>query len=174
MPSSYRSPKVMVGSSSIHGKGLIAVEQIQRGEIVCIKGGHILDQGTLAEVVDDIEKSFTQIEHNFWIGASKRSEVEENKLFINHSCEPNTGISGQITFVAMRDIENGEEVTYDLAMESDEGAKYWEFNCKCGKPGCRKKISGDDWKRRDLQERYGDYFSSYILNKIRSGANRTS
>lgn len=167
MVTSYRSPKVRLGKSNIHGKGLFAVAPIEKGEIVAVKGGHILDREMLKGVVDDIEKSFTQIEHDLWIGPLERSEVAMNKLYINHSCDPNAGIMGQVSFVAMREIDRGEEVTYDLAMESDEGAVYWEVHCQCGKSNCRKKITGDDWKKKELQDRYGNFFSSYILEKIR-------
>lgn len=170
MVTSYRNPKVRLGESNIHGKGLFAVAPIKKGEVVAVKGGHILDRERLKGVVDDIEKSFTQIEHDLWIGPLERSEVSLNKLYINHSCDPNAGIMGQVSFVAMRNIEEGEEVTYDLAMESDEGAVYWEVSCQCGKDNCRKRITGEDWKRKELQEKYGNYFSSYILEKIRKTA----
>ena len=36
--------------------------------------------------------------------------------FMNHSCEPNAGLSGQVVLVAMRDIRDGEEILYDYAM----------------------------------------------------------
>ena len=34
-------------------------------------------------------------------------------MFLNHSCEPNVGVQGQIVFVAMRDVAAGEELTLD-------------------------------------------------------------
>ena len=38
----YRSPKTEVQASPIHGKGLFAKEAISSGEVVAVKGGHIL------------------------------------------------------------------------------------------------------------------------------------
>jgi len=38
-------------------------------------------------------------------------------MFLNHSCEPNVGILGQIIFVAMRNIDSGEELTIDYALK---------------------------------------------------------
>ena len=35
-------------------------------------------------------------------------------LYSNHSCDANLGIRGEITFVAMRDIPAGEELTQRL------------------------------------------------------------
>lgn len=34
-------------------------------------------------------------------------------MFLNHACEPNVGIQGQIVFVAMRNVAAGEELTLD-------------------------------------------------------------
>ena len=44
---SYISPKAAVAESTIHGRGLFAVEPIGAGEIVCVKGGHVFDREAL-------------------------------------------------------------------------------------------------------------------------------
>ena len=49
---SYISPKAVVRESPIQGRGLFALEAIKRGEIVCIKGGHIFDRQTLRQAQD--------------------------------------------------------------------------------------------------------------------------
>ncbi len=64
--------------------------------------------------------TFFPIEQGFYIGANKKSEISQNKLFMNHSCNPNVGYKGQITFVAMRNIRTGEELAFDWAMCTDE------------------------------------------------------
>src|SRR5919202_5759848 len=46
---SYRSPKTTVRRSPIGGHGLFAAAPIGRGEVVCVKGGHLLDRAGLAE-----------------------------------------------------------------------------------------------------------------------------
>ena len=40
------------------------------------------------------------------------------------------------------------------------------MDCRCGTRSCRGVIGGRDWQRPELQERYGNYFSWYLLNKI--------
>ncbi len=85
-------------------------------------------------------------------------------MFFNHSCNPNVGVRGEITFVAMRNIKPGEELTIDYAMIDDDNYK---MKCNCGAENCRKVITGKDWKRRDLQRKYGQYFSKFLLEKIR-------
>jgi hypothetical protein len=87
-------------------------------------------------------------------------------LFLNHSCEPNVGFAGNIVLVAMRDISAGEEITTDYALFDDyEGA----MDCHCGTKSCRSTIGGRDWQRADLQRKYGSYFSSYLLSRLRGG-----
>jgi hypothetical protein len=84
-------------------------------------------------------------------------------LFINHSCEPNVGIAGNIVLVAMRDIAAGDELTIDYAMFDtlDDG-----MACRCGSASCRGTIRGSDWQRPELQARYAGYFSWHVERRI--------
>ncbi len=171
MPASYLSPKTAIRKSPIHGRGLFARRAVARGEIVAIKGGHVLDEAGLAAVRDRIAVSYIQIDRGFYIGARTRAEVARNKLFLNHSCEPNVGIRGQIVFVAMRPIRAGEELTYDWAMEemADAGPS---TRCTCGARRCRGLLTGRDWRRPELQARYRGYFAAYIQARIDGGRRR--
>ena len=45
---SYRSSKTEVRESEIHGRGLFAIADIARDEIVAVKGGHIVDRKNFA------------------------------------------------------------------------------------------------------------------------------
>jgi uncharacterized protein len=69
-----------------------------------------------------------------------------------------------VVFVAMRDIATGEELTIDYAMIDDDDA---EMRCRCGQPACRGTVTGQDWRRPDLQAKYGEYFSWYLRQKMR-------
>jgi SET domain-containing protein len=161
---SYISPKASKGiASQIQGRGLIATEPIRSGEIVAIKGGHIVDSRTLVEHADAAENSEIQIADGFHIAALDPDEYEDVMLFLNHSCEPNVGVAGNIIFVAMRDIASGEELTTDYALFDDNDT---QMDCRCGRPGCRRVISGRDWQRPELQAKYGPYFSWYLQQKI--------
>ena len=86
-------------------------------------------------------------------------------IYINHSCDPNVGPNGQITFIALRDIKAREELCYDYAMTT---AHPYELECNCKSEHCRRIITGNDWKLRKLQHRYANHFTSHILRKIRS------
>jgi hypothetical protein len=84
-------------------------------------------------------------------------------IFSNHSCEPNLGVVGQIVFAAMRDIAAGEELTHDWAMTDDDDS---EMACGCGATTCRGVVTGKDWRRQELQERYRGWFSQYLAARI--------
>ncbi|HEU4388349.1 MAG TPA: SET domain-containing protein-lysine N-methyltransferase [Blastocatellia bacterium] len=163
---SFISPKAAVRQSKIHGKGLFAIEPISQGEIVCIKGGHIFERKTLDELKDALGPAEIQIADDLFIGPVNNDEREGSMIFSNHSCDPNIGVKGQIVFVAMRDIESGEELTHDWATTDDDS---YEMECRCGAANCRRIISGQDWRRKDLQQRYEGYLSWYLLEKIRAG-----
>jgi len=162
MPASYLSPRTEIRASPIEGRGLFARRAIREGEIVAIKGGHILDRRQLARVKRRIAQSYIQIADGFFIGAATAAEVKRNKLYINHSCAPNLGILGQIIFVAIRPIRPGEELTYDWAMEENTPAR---TRCRCGAPNCRGVLTGRDWTKPALRRKYRRYLSAYLAAK---------
>jgi uncharacterized protein len=164
MPLSYRSPKTEVCESKIHGRGLFAKTDIGKDEIVAVKGGHIVDRKTLRErITPRLGPVEIQIGQDLFIAPVTDEERESSMLYSNHSCNPNLGVRGEITFVAMRDIRVGEELTHDWAMTDDDD---YSVECKCGAPNCRKILTGKDWQRADLQTRYAGYFSAYLARKI--------
>jgi hypothetical protein len=73
-------------------------------------------------------------------------------------------MAGQIVVVALRAIAAGEEICYDYAMTG--GSSYDEFDCACGSAGCRGRVSGRDWERPELWERYAGFFSPYLARRI--------
>jgi uncharacterized protein len=165
-PLSFRSPKTEVKESAIHGRGLFATAQLAAGEIVAVKGGHIISGDVLREIAPRLGPAEIQIDDDLFISPLTDEEREGSMIFSNHSCEPNVGVRGQIVFVAMRVIRAGEELTHDWAMTDDDDSS---TECHCGAANCRGTITGKDWQRRELQQRYGNFFSAYLLEKIGRG-----
>ena len=164
LPLSYCSLKTQVHESKIHGRGLFATADIAKNEIVAVKGGHIISREELREkITPRLGPVEIQIDDDLFIAPVTEEEREASMLYSNHSCNPNLGMRGEITLVAMRDIRAGEELTHDWAMTDDDD---YSVECKCGVPNCRKILTGKDWQRPDLQQRYAGYFSAYLADKI--------
>jgi uncharacterized protein len=166
--SSWFSSKTEKRSSPIAGRGLFARDAITQGEIVAVKGGAILDAAAFARIRSEVSPAEIQIEDELYITPLSKAEVEASMLRLNHSCNPNVGVRGQITFVAMRNIPAGAELTIDYAMIDGEAGERME--CACGESACRGVITGNDWQLSDLQQRYSAYFSRYLRDRIEAAS----
>lgn len=163
----HRSPRTEVRASPIHGWGLFASHAIGRGEIVAVKGGHVLTRGAWAEIERELGPAEIQISEDLVIAPASAEERHGAMLYSNHSCEPNVALQGQIVLVAMRDIAPGEELTHDWAT-TDDGD--YEVECRCGSPRCRRVITGKDWRKPELQEKYKGWFCWFLQRRIDAGS----
>ncbi|MES0881712.1 SET domain-containing protein [Roseibium sp. SCP14] len=163
MVRSWFSDKVEKRLSDIEGKGLFALSDIANGELLVVKGGHLFDRSKRDQLSRTLGPSEIQIEDDLFIGPITAEEREGSMMYLNHSCEPNVGIKGQVCFHAMRDITKGEELTFDYATGDNDD---WRMECACGSSRCRETVSGKDWQIADLQKRYDGWFSSYLQTKI--------
>src|SRR5260370_39628924 len=114
---SYRSPKTEVRESKIHGRGLFAIADIAKNEIVAVKGGHVVDGKTLREkITPRLGPVEIKIDGHLFIAPVTEEEPEISMLYSNHSCDPNLVLRREVTVVAMRDICMGRELSPDWAM----------------------------------------------------------
>ena len=160
----WRSPKIEVRDNTLAGRGVVAIENIAKDEIVAIKAGNIITRDEIEAATRSAGDLALQIDDDFYIAPRTPDEADDMSVYINHSCDPNVGFRGQVVYVAMRDIAAGEELCHDYAMERSDD---YRLDCHCGSPLCRGKVSGEDWKLPELQARYGEYFSIYLLQKIK-------
>lgn len=159
----YVSKKVQVKQAPGKGKGLFAIDTIKKGEIVSISGGVIISADEWEKFKGEHGDYAYFIEEEFLIAPLNPDDPSDDWR-MNHCCEANCGLKGQIVFVAMRDISEGEELLYDYAMtESDPS---YELNLSCKHETCRKKFTGNDWKNPVIQKKYDGYFSIYLQEKI--------
>ena len=167
----YRSPKTEVKESKIHGKGMFAKDNISNGEIVAVKGGYIVSKEEWKHLQPVLGDAEIQISDDFFIAPTEERERDGAMLYLNHSCDPNVAIQGQIAVVAMRDISAGEELTHDWTTSDDLD---YEMECNCGSADCRGSISGKDWMKPELQERYKGWFCWFLQRKIDVFSSNTS
>ena len=162
---SWITPKAAKGgASAIEGRGVHAVEAIAGGEVVAVKGGHIVDGPAVAGLPKAIRDSAFPIGPDLFLAALTLGEYEGVMMRVNHSCQPNVGMGGNVLLVAMRDIAAREELTIDYALFlGDPG---FSMTCRCGTAACRGVVRGTDWMRTDLRERYRGSFSWWLQHKI--------
>ncbi len=163
---SYRTPKVELRASGKHGVGAFAIAPIERDEVVGIRSGDVVSLDEAMRRDHELGGFSMQIDSEFSLSPTDAADVHETALFFNHCCEPNVGIRHQITFVAMKEIEIGEELSIDYAMNVSHP---YRMTCECGAPVCRGVVTGEDWRRADLQERYSGYFDAVITTLIEQG-----
>ena len=101
---SYRSIKTEIRISDTEGRGLFAKKPIRKGEIVSVRGGHIITRQMEKKIKKPDGYWGYPIADEVVLGPLNTQEVESVMMFLNHSCEPNVGILGQVIFVAMRVI----------------------------------------------------------------------
>ena len=162
MDYNWLTPKAQMRVTPGKGSGSFAISKISKGEIVASFGGNVINQSELTNYPTDRVSRSLQLNSDTYLLSG---DVPEAGDMINHSCEPNCGIAGTSSVQTLRDIEIGEELTFDYAMS--DSSQYDEFTCACGKDKCRVKIDGMDWQKKDLQAKYSKYFSAYIESLIK-------
>jgi len=72
-----------------------------------------------------------------WIGIGEHRWIDPTgpARFLNHSCDANLAFREPREFMAIRDIEAGEELTFDYSLTEDE--PLWQMACRCGARTCR-------------------------------------
>lgn len=132
--------------SSIHGYGVAATKPFAKGQLL------LYGDGILYRESDDFDDTYSLITPAY------ESEDEDGPpmffdllcqgRWINHSCDPNTLVDTEwlerektvrAWWTAIRDIEPGEELTYDYAFSADVAEI-----CCCGSPRCRGLIVDPD------------------------------
>ena len=98
MTVSYLTPKARPVAVGAAGRGAMAVEPIGVGEVIAAFGGRCLtrDEFDLLPVAQRVRS--IQIEETLFLAGSVEPEPAD---FINHSCDPNCGMSGSTILVAL-------------------------------------------------------------------------
>ena len=161
LATSWMSPKLVPADIAIAGRGTHARVAIAPGEVVAAFGGYMVSGDVFAVLSAQRRSLSIQVADDLYLVGSEQPEPND---MVNHSCDPNCGILGSTVLVAIRPIAAGEEVCYDYAMS--DGSPYDEFVCSCGAELCRGQVTGDDWSRPELIERYAGWFSAYLQVRI--------
>jgi uncharacterized protein len=161
---SWMNPNLEVRDTKKYGKGVFAKKDFKKDLILAVFGGYVMTLKEESRLDKSVRDLAHQIDDNLVIGIKNKGQIQDVDFF-NHSCEPNAGFKGQIFMVAMEKIKKGEEVTFDYAMVLG-GSEPYKLNCLCKRNICRRKITNNDWKIKELQKKYDGYFQWYIQDKI--------
>jgi SET domain-containing protein len=132
--------RIEVRESGVHGHGVYAMESIANGtRIIEYTGQRVSWEGAPNDENDP---------HTFNFGLDNGEVINpeiggNDARWINHSCDPNCEAiedDDRIFIDALRDIQAGEELFYDYALEIDEPIteeSKKKFACHCHSPNCR-------------------------------------
>ena len=142
-PAPTTSPWVRKAASAVHGTGLYAARDIPAetriieyvGERITKAESIRRDEVRLARQSDGDDGCVYLFEIN------KRHDLDgavswNTARLINHSCEPNCEtekVRGHIWISALRDIPEGEELSYDYGFDWEN---WKDHPCRCGTPSC--------------------------------------
>jgi hypothetical protein len=117
------------------GKGVFAARDFApREEILRFSGGLISLDAALAK--GERESDPLQV------GPTSYVDIGKPAVLVNHSCEPNAGLTSDLVLVALVRISAREQIFYDYSTTMDEDC--WTLSCRCGTATCRGTV--DDFK----------------------------
>ncbi len=163
--------QLRIGRSKIQGKGLFAVSQINKHEVI-----HEMERNDFPKVQIKELKSWSQKKINaflhyafqggktFYYGMNKN----DASFFMNHSCDPNCWYDGKNRIVSRRVISPGEELTIDYAMIMSPFGLERPFLCCCEAKKCRGEISKFDCLNNELRKKYKGHFLPFIEENFKT------
>ena len=145
-----------IGLAGSKGKGVFAASRIRRGTLLVRYSGR-------AKWIWDIPENLW--DHCVQVGYDRYVVPRRSSYgwYLNHSCDPNCFIRNGGEIVAMRDIEKGEEITFDYS--TNVGWDGFAMKCSCGSGNCRKVVWSYWHLGRTVRERYGKNVSSYLIER---------
>lgn len=133
-------PDLEIKSSTIEGKGCFSKRYFLRGRKIAEYTGERITNAEANRRAGRRRLRICAINDRWSLDGSKGGNGTH---YINHSCEPNSYMKilyDHILFVALRDIQPGEEITLDYESTLHSNEK----RCTCGAPSCRGTINKSD------------------------------
>ena len=131
------------------GFGLFALDPIKTGQFIIEYVGEVLEEDEYLRRKEFYAETGTR--HYYFMNVGNGETIDAYRMgnvgrFMNHSCEPNCEtqkwlVHGELAigFFAIKDIDMGEELTFDYNFERYDDKP---MKCYCGSKGCRKTVGG--------------------------------
>jgi SET domain-containing protein len=127
-----------VRPSPIDGRGCFATIVFRKGRKIAEYAGERISRAEVARRARGRRKLRICAVNSYW--SLDGSRGGNGTHYINHSCTPNSYMRithGHILFMALRDIQPGEEITLDYVSTLHSNDK----RCRCQAPTCRGTIN---------------------------------
>ncbi len=131
------APGLEIKNSAIEGRGCFAKVVFRRGRKIAEYTGEKISNAEAKRRAMRRRLRICAINNRWSLDGSKGGNGTH---YINHSCEPNSYMKivyGHVLFLAMSDINPGEEITIDYESTLHSNSK----RCTCGAPSCRRTIN---------------------------------
>ena len=131
------APGLEIKKSAIEGRGCFSKVVFRRGRRIAEYAGERISNAEANSRAQRRRLRICAINNRWSLDGSKGGNGTH---YINHSCDPNSYMKilyGHIIFLALRDINPGEEITIDYESTLHSDSK----KCTCGAPSCRRTIN---------------------------------
>ncbi|KAK3282877.1 hypothetical protein CYMTET_9413 [Cymbomonas tetramitiformis] len=157
-----KSPKLEPLYTKECGWGMRAKQDIKSGQFVIEYAGELVDDAECErrlwenKKVGETNFYLMEISPNVVVDARNKSNYSR---FINSSCQPNCETQKwrdaatnetRVGIFAIKDIQAGEEVTYDYCFNHFGGKGATSFECRCGAPDCRGTLDANPERNKDF------------------------
>jgi hypothetical protein len=138
---------LIIRSSAIHAAGCYTTTPIRKRERVVEYTGDIIPN-------EEGDRLYKHKDYTYLFALDGGTHMVDGygmAMYLNHSCQPNCEtdeIDGHIWVIALRNIEPGEELTYDYNLFDGEG----EAPCTCGARRCRGTMYSYDEIRKQKKD----------------------
>ena len=144
-------------------KGIFVKKDFLAGELLFKINGKLISCDEEDELDEETRSNTYRYDEEKYL--SPKDEIGD---FLNHSCEPNSGVikkKDSLFLITILNIENGDELVMDYStiLAPDD---IWEMKCNCGAKACRgiiKKFNTIPKKTRERYIRLG-IVPNYILD----------
>jgi SET domain-containing protein len=137
--------RIQTRRSGVHGKGVFAVQDIPKGEVIIEYVGEVIDW---KEALRRHPHDPKDPNHTFYFHIDEDHVIDakvggNSSRWINHSCNPSCEadeVGGRVFIKSLRKIKAGEELNYDYGLIIDgpyTKKLLAEYPCWCGSDNCR-------------------------------------
>ncbi len=130
-----------VRTSAISGRGVYALDHFQPNEAIAQYIGERVSQEECARRCAAGNRFLFSLDDNWALDGADPNNAAR---YFNHSCSPNCRShigDGEIWIVARREIQPGEELTFDYGYQMIEDTV---IPCHCGAPNCYRFIVAEE------------------------------